>query len=36
MVSEDRDELQRGIDMAKEEIKSVTGMKGRAKDMFAA
>lgn len=36
MVSEDRDELQRGIDMAKEEIESVTGMKGRVKDMFAA
>lgn len=36
MVLEDRDELQRGIDLAKEEIKSLTGMKGKIKDMFAA
>jgi hypothetical protein len=31
-----RDELERGIDMAKEEIKSVIGMKERAKNMFGA
>jgi hypothetical protein len=36
IVSEDRHELQRGIDMAKDEIKSVTGMAREAKDLFAA
>jgi hypothetical protein len=35
MVSEDSDELQRGIDKAKDEIKSVRGMTREVKDLFA-
>lgn len=35
MVPEDRIDLQRRIDMAKDKIKSITGMKGKVKDLFA-
>ena len=35
MVSEDRDELEDGVDMARHEIKSITGMAREVRDSFA-